>query len=84
LRLFVNKKVPDKEDLSRIPFFSKLNEEELRRCIDSSDELFLQSGEEFITEGKPADYFYVLLSGTVQVTKKVSDKNEVNVASHGP
>jgi signal transduction histidine kinase len=75
--------VPDKEDLSRIPLFSKLNDEEIRRCIDSSDELFLQIGEEFITEGKPADYFYVLLSGTVQVTKKVSDKNEVNVASHG-
>jgi signal transduction histidine kinase len=75
--------VPDKEDLNRIPLFSKLNEEEIRRCIDSSDELFIQPGEEFITEGKPADYFYVLLSGTVQVTKKVSDKNEVNVASHG-
>ena len=81
--LFVNKEVPDKEDLNRIPLFSKLNDEEIRRCIDSSDELFLQSGEEFITEGKPADYFCVLLSGTVQVTKKVSDKNEVNVASHG-
>lgn len=75
--------MPDKEDLNRIPLFSKLNEEEIRRCIDSSDELFIQPGEEFITEGKPADYFYVLLSGTVQVTKKVSDKNEVNVASHG-
>ena|SRR5215213_1244931 len=55
--LFVNKEVPDKEDLNRIPLFSKLNEEEIRRCIDSSDELFLQSGEEFNTEGKPADYF---------------------------
>ncbi len=75
--------MPDKEDLNRIPLFSKLNEEEIRRCTDSSEELFLQSGEEFITEGKPADYFYVLLSGMVQVTKKVSDKNEVNVASHG-
>jgi signal transduction histidine kinase len=72
-----------KEDLYRIPLFSKLNEEEIRRCIDSSDELLLQSGEEFISEGKPADYFYVLLSGSVQVTKKLSDKNEVNVASHG-
>jgi signal transduction histidine kinase len=72
-----------KEDLYRIPLFSKLNEEEIRRCIDSSDELLLQSGEEFISEGKTADYFYVLLSGSVQVTKKLSDKNEVNVASHG-
>jgi signal transduction histidine kinase len=75
--------VPDKEDLYRIPLFSKLNEEEIRRCIDSSDELLLQPGEEFITEGKPADYFYVLLSGSVQVVKKLSGKNEVNVASHG-
>jgi signal transduction histidine kinase len=72
-----------KEDLYQIPLFSKLNEEEIRRCIDSSDELLLQSGQEFISEGKPADYFYVLLSGSVQVTKKLSDKNEVNVASHG-
>ena len=75
--------MPDKEDLNRIPLFSKLNEEEIRRCTDSSDELFLQSGEEFITEGKPADYFYVLLSGTVQVTKKVSDKNEANLGTLG-
>jgi hypothetical protein len=33
----------------------KLSEEEIRRRIDSSDELLLQQGEEFITEGKPAD-----------------------------
>lgn len=75
--------MPDKEDLSRIPLFSKLNEEEIRRCTDSSEELFLQSGEEFITEGKNADYFYVLLSGTVQVTKKVSDKNEASLGTLG-
>jgi len=75
--------VPDKEDLSQIPLFSKLNEEDIRRCIDSSEELLLRSGQEFITEGKPADYFYVLLSGRVQVSKKISDKNEVNVATHG-
>ena len=75
--------MPDKEELSRIPLFSKLNEEEIRRCIDSSDELFLQSGEEFITEGKTADYFYVLLSETVQVTKKVSDKNEASLDTLG-
>jgi hypothetical protein len=30
-------------------------EEEIRRRIDSSDELLLQQGEELITEGKPAD-----------------------------
>lgn len=75
--------MPDKEDLSRILLFSKLNEEEIRRCTDSSEELFLQSGEEFITEGKNADYFYVLLSGTVQVTKKVSDKNEASLGTLG-
>jgi CRP-like cAMP-binding protein len=76
--------VPDKEDLNRIPLFSKLNEEEIRRCTDSSsEELFLQSGEEFITEGKNADYFYVLLSGTVQVTRKVSDKNEASLGTLG-
>jgi signal transduction histidine kinase len=75
--------VPDREDLNRIPLFSKLNEEEIGRCINSSDELLLQSGEEFITEGKPADYFYVLLSGRVQVTKKFSDKNEANLGTLG-
>ena len=73
--------MPDKEDLSRIPLFSKLNEEEI--SIDSSEELLLRSGEEFITEGKPADYFCVLLEGRVQVTTKLSDNCSCETIYYG-
>lgn len=59
----------DKEKLNQISLFSKLNEEEIRSCIDNSKEVSLKPGEEFITEGKPADYFYVLLSGSIQVAR---------------
>jgi hypothetical protein len=52
--------VLDKEDLSQIPLFSKLNEEEIGRCICSSDKLLLQSGEEFITEGKQAPFLVIM------------------------
>lgn len=81
ISVIYNKIVSNKESLSRIPFFSKLNEEEITRCIDGSEELLLRPGEEFITEGKPAEYFYVLLSGRVQVTKKLSDKNEASLGT---
>jgi len=44
-----------KEDQLEKPYLR-----ETTRCIVSSEELLLRSAEEFITEGKPADYFYVL------------------------
>jgi signal transduction histidine kinase len=68
--------------LRQVPLFAQLSDHELR-CVEQGEELWLSSGEEFITEGQPAENFYVLLKGQVRVTKKVSADKETFIASHG-
>lgn len=69
--------------LRQVPLFAQLRDDELR-CVEKGEELWLPQGEEFITEGEPAENFYVLLKGQVRVTKKVADDKETIIASHGP
>jgi signal transduction histidine kinase len=68
--------------LRQVPLFAQLRDDELK-CVQQGEELWLSSGEEFITEGQPAENFYVLLKGHVRVTKKVADDKETIIASHG-
>ena len=69
--------------LRKVPLFAELKDDELR-CLEQGEELWLSLGEEFITEGEPAENFYVLLEGQVRVTKKVAENKEISVASHVP
>lgn len=69
--------------LRQVPLFAHLKDEELR-CVQQGEELWLPEGEEFITEGEPAENFYVLLEGQVRVTKKIGENNETVVVSWGP
>ena len=61
--------------LRQVPLFAQLKDDELR-CVEQGEELWLSPGEEFITEGEPAENFYVLLEGQVRVTKKVASTKE--------
>jgi signal transduction histidine kinase len=69
--------------LRQVPLFAQLRDDELR-CVEKGEELWLPQGEEFITEGEPAENFYVLLKGQVRVTKEVAANKETFMASHGP
>jgi signal transduction histidine kinase len=71
------------DTLRKVPLFAELKDDELR-CVEQGEELWFPPGEEFITEGEPAENFYVLLEGQVRVTKKVAAPKEIAVASHGP
>lgn len=42
--------------LQQVPFFARLKDDELR-CVQQGEELWLSRGEEFITEGEPAENF---------------------------
>lgn len=68
--------------LRQVPLFAQLKDEELR-CVEQGEEMWLEPGEEFITEGKSAESFYILLKGEVRVTKKVAENKETAVAHHG-
>jgi signal transduction histidine kinase len=68
--------------LRKVPLFAELKDDELR-CVEQGEELWLSAGEEFITEGEPAEIFYELLEGQVRVTKKLAAAKEIAI-SHGP
>ena len=57
------------ELLKRIPLFSGCSKSELRALASSADELDLREGTILTREGRPGREFFVLISGTAQVTK---------------
>ena len=68
--------------LRKVPLFAELKDDELR-CVEQGEELWFSPGTEFITEGGPAENFYVLLEGQVRVTKKMAENKEIAIV-HGP
>ena len=57
------------ELLKSIPLFSGCSQSELRALASSADELDLREGTVLTREGRPGREFFVLISGTAQVTK---------------
>lgn len=58
------------ELLKRAPLFSGCSKSELRALARSADELDLREGTVITREGRPGREFFVLISGTADVTKK--------------
>ena len=57
------------ELLKSIPLFSGCSKSELRALASSADELDLREGTVLTREGRPGREFFVLISGTADVTK---------------
>jgi len=66
VRLSKNAKV---ELLKRVPLFAGCSKAELREVALSFDELDLRDGHVLTQEGRPGREFFVLVDGTVRVTK---------------
>jgi CRP-like cAMP-binding protein len=58
------------EQLKRVPLFSQCSKSDLEFLVTRMDEVTLPAGRTLITEGMPADTFYILLQGEVEVTVK--------------
>jgi CRP-like cAMP-binding protein len=58
------------ETLGRVPLFEELDEAELQSISDSMHEANVPAGATVIAEGGPGDGFFVIESGTVEVTKE--------------
>jgi CRP/FNR family transcriptional regulator, cyclic AMP receptor protein len=58
------------ELLKRAPLFSGCSKSELRALARTADELDLRQGTAITREGRPGREFFVLISGTADVTKK--------------
>jgi CRP/FNR family transcriptional regulator, cyclic AMP receptor protein len=58
------------ELLKKVPLFEGCSKAELRELAKSADELDLREGTVLTREGRPGREFFVLIDGTVEVTKK--------------
>ena len=57
------------ELLKKVPLFADCSKAELRELAKSADELDLREGTVLTREGRPGREFFVLIEGTVRVTK---------------
>ena len=57
------------ELLKKVPLFADCSKSELRELARSADELDLREGTVLTREGRPGREFFVLIDGTVKVTK---------------
>ena len=69
------------EELRKVPLFAQLQDDQLQWITEHSSELSLKNGDVLFTEGNPGVHFYVLLSGELQITRKISGREAV-VAHH--
>ncbi|WP_273886564.1 cyclic nucleotide-binding domain-containing protein [Rubrobacter naiadicus] len=59
------------EELSKMPLFESLGQEELEEFAEVSEKAVYGAGEVLIQEGRPHEHLFVILSGEVEVLKRV-------------
>jgi len=67
--------------LRTVSILSSLKEEELD-CLDDLDEVNLAPGDILFRQGEAARYFYILLTGTLNIIQTVSGDRQVVQATH--
>ncbi len=60
---------PKVDRLARVPLFSSLSKRDLEFLASRIDEVQLKPGQTLISEGQPTESFFILKSGSVQVTR---------------
>ncbi|MGH4026358.1 MAG: ATP-binding protein [Pseudonocardiaceae bacterium] len=69
---------PAIDELRKLFLFADLTPEQLRWVSEHSDVVTVPEGRDVVTEGEPAECFYVLLAGTVALTRLVgTDQVEI-------
>src|SRR5262245_59774993 len=72
------------ETLRPLFLFAGFTDEQLRWVAGAGEEVSVEPGHRVIAEGMPADAFYVLMEGTVQLTKRVAGREAVFATSSQP
>ncbi len=60
------------EELRTLFLFADLDDDQVAWLIENGDVVTVAAGENVVSEGEPARCFYVLLSGTISMSKLVS------------
>lgn len=60
--------------LRQVPLFAELSDEQLRWVAEQGSEVWLEPGALLLTQGSPADYFYIMLEGEARFMVKIGDQ----------
>jgi signal transduction histidine kinase len=72
-----------RDDLRRLFLFEKLSDEQLDWLLEHGEVVTRRAGETVTAEGEPATCFYVLLSGTLLLSRNVGgDQVDINRTDH--
>ncbi|MGH3589347.1 MAG: cyclic nucleotide-binding domain-containing protein, partial [Pseudonocardia sp.] len=63
------------DELRTLFLFADLTEEQLAWVAEHGDVIAVPAGEDIVVEGRPADCFHVLLSGTIAMSRLVGGNN---------
>ena len=69
------------EALSKVPLFARCSRKELEFLVTRTDEVDVPAGRTLITQGSPADSFYLLLTGEATVRVDGHDRPALKPAS---
>ncbi len=69
------------QDLHQGPLFAAMSSDQVQCVLEQGSERVFQAGDVIFNEGDPALYFYVLLEGNIQITKRVGAQ-ETTLALH--
>lgn len=72
------------DDLKRIPIFSTLNDEELKEIQPYLIKENFKKKQEIFSEGDTSEWFYILISGKVKITKMSVDGREIIIELISP
>jgi signal transduction histidine kinase len=73
----------DKSELSRIPAFANLPEEQIEWFLSKAEELHLKAGNTSFRQGDPADAMFVMLEGQLQLRGEFGGETVVLLTNPG-
>ena len=74
----------DHAEVRRLALFDGLDDEQLRSLVGSGTEVAFSPGEELFREGRPADFWWVLVDGSLDLVRHVGREETVLAAMDVP
>ena len=65
------------EDVRPLSIFEGLSDEQLGELVDGGSEVLIEPGVDLFQEGKPADFFWVLVDGSVDLVRRTGREDTV-------
>lgn len=75
---------PDKDFFKSIGIFQNFSPDAVKKLASQAEFLGAKTGQAIFAEGEPAESFYVLVTGKIRITKRMSESSERTVSVLDP